>query len=472
MRIYIVLSVVLLVAINASAEDKGKQLYDQWCAQCHGYNGDADAYATEFTLPKPRDFTFGTYKFRSTPTGDAPTDEDMIKTIRRGNPGTVMPAWERFTDEDVRAIVGYIKGFAPDIFSSKPEPFQLGKAPSASDDIIRKGKETFKTAKCYECHGEEGRGDGKKGWEEDFKDDWGNWIAPADQTHPWEYRNGFEVEDIYRTITGGLSGTPMTSYQDSLTDDERWALSHYVKSIQLERKPGISVRIEKVDTIPSSTDDPVWEKADSIDIPMAGQITVEPRHFTPAITNIRIRGVYEGSEVAMMLEWTDKRPNIGDDGLPPDAARLKFPSKISESGEKPHFIIGDSKRKMNVWQWEASDNAVIELIAKGPADVTGKETQNVKAIATYKDGLYRIIFRRIVDTGGDGDVVLQVGKFIPFGLTLYDGRNGEENNKGAVSAWYFLILEPPTPTKVFFLPPVVSVVVFGIGMALHKKLKG
>lgn len=472
MRILItIVFMALLLPVSAFSEDKGKTLYEQWCAQCHGYKGNADAYATQFALPKPRDFTFGTFKFHSTGSGDSPTDEDMMRTIRKGNPGTVMPAWERFTDEEVKAVIEYIKKFAPDVFATKPEPLKTGKAPSASADVIKKGQEVFKSAKCPDCHGEEGRGSGKKAWEEKFKDDWGNWIAPADQTHPWEYRGGSTVEDIFRIVTGGANGTPMTSYQDSLSDEERWAVAHYVKSKQLERKLGISLQVKRVAAMPASTDDKIWDTIDYLDLPVAGQITLEPRHFTPTTTNVRVRGVYAGAEMAIMLEWTDKRPNIGDDGLPPDAARLKFPIKVSGSGEKPHFIIGDTKRPMAVWQWKASDNLAVELVGKGPADVKQNEKQNIKAVATNKEGLYRVIFKRSIDTKQKDDVVFEAGRFVPFSVTLYDGRNKEENNKGTVSAWYYMMLEPTTPMKVFILPPVVSVIVLGIGVMLSNKLR-
>ncbi len=473
MRILITLVLLLLLPVNAFSEDKGKKLYEEWCAQCHGYKGDADAYSSDFTFPRPRDLAFGVYKFRSTPTGDPPADKDLIQSIRKGNPGTSMPAWERFSDGEVVAIVDYIKKFSPDVFAVKPGPIKIGKAPSASDAIIKKGKELFKVAKCFECHGEAGRGNGEKGWEAKFKDDWGQRIYPANYTHTWELRNGSTVEDIYRTITVGLSGTPMTSYQDSLSDDDRWALAQFIKSLQLKRRLGIALRIKRVDAIPSSTDDRAWEKGDYIDMPMAGQIIFEPRHFTPTITNVRVRGIYSGSEVAMMLEWTDKRPNKGDDGLSPDAAHIQFPSKILTGSEKPYFFMGDGKRAVNIWQWKASDNLGVELNAKGPIEelITQQEKQDVKITATYNDGLYRVIFKRSIDTKDKDDIVFEVGRFVPFSVTLYDGQNNEEKNKGVVSAWYYIMLEPPTPLKVYILPPVVSFAVFGLGMVLHRRLK-
>lgn len=471
MVILTALILILLLPVNAFSEDAGKTLYDRWCAQCHGYDGDGKGYAADRTFPKPRDFTSGVFKFRTTPTGESPTDEDLFRTIRRGNPGTSMPAWERFSDDEVRSLIGYIKKFAPDVFSAKPEQIKMEKAPSCNDQKVQKGKDVFKEAKCWECHGAVSRGDGEKGWEKDFADDWGNRTYPANQTHSWELRNGATLEDIFRTVTTGLNGTPMTSYQDSLSDEERWSLACYINSLQLQRKLGIALRVTKVESIPSSVDDPLWEKVDYLDLPMAGQIIFEPRYFAPTTTNVRARGVYSGSEVAIRLEWTDKMPDKGDNGLPPDGARLQFPSKIPPGNEKPYFYMGSKKMPANIWQWKASDNSGTELNARGPADIKAQEKQDVRVLTNYKDGLYRAIFIRKLDTDDKDDIIFETGRFIPFAATLYDGRNGEENNKGAISAWYYIILEPPPPLKVYILPPVVSIVVFGIGMGLHRRLR-
>ncbi len=460
--IVILLALFIFCPLNIFADDKGKQLYDQWCAQCHGYQGDAESYTRNFTNPKPRDFVFGVYKFRSTPSGKAPTDEDIIRSIRKGNPGTSMPAWERFSDEEVKAITEHIKKFAPDTFAMKGQAIKIGKAPSCNEGAITKGKEAYKSAKCYECHSDSGRGNAQKGWDEKFKDDWAEKIYPANLSHPWELRNGSSLEDLYRTITTGISGTPMTSYMDSLTDEQRWALACYIDSIQLKRSPGVSLPVKKVSVIPSGVDDKAWNSAQYLDIPLGGQIIFEPRNFTPAATNVRVRGVYTGKEAALMLEWSDKKPNKGDDSLPADAVILQVPSKLTDSTDKPYFFRGSSKAGVNLYQWKASTlGAGIELNAKGISDIKEQEKQDVKFIGSYSDGLYRVILRRPLNTGDQDDIIFDRGKFIPFSITVYDGQNNEEGSKGAISAWYYMMLEPETPINVYILPPVVSLTASG-----------
>ncbi len=467
----VALVLTFLFPLSAFPEDKGNLLYDKWCAQCHGYKGDGKGYAADLVFPKPRDFTKGTYKFRSTLSGDPPTDGDIVRSIRKGNPGTSMPSWERFSDDEVRALVDYLKKFSPETFATKGNPVKIGKQPGAKDKLIEQGRKLYETAKCWECHGNAGRGDGQKGWQEKFKDDWGYKAFPTDQTSPWEYRNGSDVRDIFITITAGIDGTPMTSYGDTLSDEQRWALAYFVKSQQLKRKLEIALRGKRVNAIPSSTEDGLWESVAYLDIPMAGQIIFDPRDFTTMITNVRVRSAYTNSEMALMLEWNDKKANRGDDGLPPDAARVQFSSKIAGGPEKPYFFMGDKKLAVNIWLWKASDNLGVELNAKGLADVTQQEKQDVKVIATYKDGQYRVIFRRLLNTGDQDEPVFEIGTFIPFAVTLYDGQNHEQDNKGAISAWYFLMLEPPTPLRVFVLPPLGFLATLGAGLTLRRKLR-
>ncbi len=467
--------IAITIAMSANVEN-GKKIYREWCAQCHGYEGDGKGYAENFSFPKPRDFTIGVYKFKTTVSGMPPLDEDIIRSIREGLHGTTMPGWKRFSDEEIRDLVAYLKTFSPDVFEDMEEieKVEIKNVPKCDDKMVKLGKELYHgEAKCIDCHGKGGRGDGEKIWEPKFKDDWGNKIYPANHTHPWEFRRGTDLKDIYVTITGGIDGTPMTSYLDSLDDNQRWAIACYVQTLFMKRKLGPSVKFMKVDKLPQDPNDPVWEKTDYLDLPMAGQVTWEPRNFYTTTTNVRVRGVYTDEAVAVLLQWSDRKLNKGDDNHPPDVAYLKFPQKLASGPEKPHFIIGDKKRAMYIWRWSAAEKGAKELIAKGPDRIKEQENSDVKVYYYYDKGLYKVMFVRKLNTGDKKDLVLEPGKFIPFSVSIFDGQEGEkEPVKGAMSAWYYLILEPPTPMKVYVLPPAVFLISLGIGMYLHRKLRG
>jgi c(7)-type cytochrome triheme protein len=65
---------------------RGQEAYGRYCALCHGEIGDGKGRMAPWLDPKPRDFTAGKYKFRSTLGGSLPTDIDLFRTITRGVP--------------------------------------------------------------------------------------------------------------------------------------------------------------------------------------------------------------------------------------------------------------------------------------------------------------------------------------------------------------------------------------------------
>src|SRR5215470_15038555 len=65
----------------------GKVLYARYCVGCHGVRGDGEGENAPYVnpqYPKPRDFTMGLFKCRSTPSGSIPLESDLFNTISRG----------------------------------------------------------------------------------------------------------------------------------------------------------------------------------------------------------------------------------------------------------------------------------------------------------------------------------------------------------------------------------------------------
>jgi mono/diheme cytochrome c family protein len=56
--------------------EKGRAIYFRRCSFCHGLLGDGEGPAAKYLDPRPRDFTLGTFKFRTTKSGELPTNED------------------------------------------------------------------------------------------------------------------------------------------------------------------------------------------------------------------------------------------------------------------------------------------------------------------------------------------------------------------------------------------------------------
>src|SRR4051812_24216660 len=71
---------------------KGRYIYERNCAVCHGKWGDGNGEMAKGMVPRPRTFTAGIFKYKSTPSSFLPMDEDLMRTISGGVPGTSMPA--------------------------------------------------------------------------------------------------------------------------------------------------------------------------------------------------------------------------------------------------------------------------------------------------------------------------------------------------------------------------------------------
>lgn len=196
------------------SEARGARVYARACATCHGIAGDGDGPAAQHLDPRPRDFTRGTFKFRSSPTGEPPTDEDLIRTVEQGVPNTWMPAWKDIlTEGEIRDVVSYVKGFS-DAFSGDdpPTPIVISAGPEPTPATLDEGKSMYMIMQCWSCHGASGRGDGESAAL--LTDDWGHDIRPYDFTRG-NYKAGSDSRSVYKTFNAGLNGTPMPSYADA-----------------------------------------------------------------------------------------------------------------------------------------------------------------------------------------------------------------------------------------------------------------
>ena len=196
------------------ASEKGKEVYEQSCAHCHGIEGRGDGSAAENLLPKPRDFTRGLYKIRSTAAGELPTDQDLFDIITEGMPGSSMPPWETALNANDRwEVVAYIKTFYDGFKDAETPPAQInlsGKI-SYSEQSLETGKALYTELGCVECHGNVGRGDGTSA--PTLTDEWGFQTWPANLAQGWTFRGGADVEDIFKRFIGGIAGSPMPAFE-------------------------------------------------------------------------------------------------------------------------------------------------------------------------------------------------------------------------------------------------------------------
>ncbi len=225
----------LLSAPKALAQDveRGKAVYDSRCVICHGDQGDGKGLVGIVhraqtnglvTAIYPRDFTAGVYKFRSTPTGVLPTDEDLMRTVTDGISRSGMPSHTDLSEADRGHVIAFIKTFSPRWEQdAQGEPIPISMPPYVgTPESTERGAAMYEKMQCHQCHGAQGTGDGPAA--ATLQDSWGDKIVAFDFTSG-PLKAGSSPEVIYRTFITGLDGTPMPSYEEAMPEEQdRWDL--------------------------------------------------------------------------------------------------------------------------------------------------------------------------------------------------------------------------------------------------------
>jgi len=238
----------LVLGGSARAEDvlvvEGERVYTRYCVGCHGDRGDGHGAASDMLLTKPRDFTKGIFKFRSTAAGTLPTDDDLMRVVTRGVYRTSMPEWSLLPERERRAVVAYVKTFYPqwnERGAGAVVPIPARPAFVGSPESVARGKEVYTLLECSTCHGASGQGDGPSAKTLEV-DVWGNPQKPFNFTKG-RLKSGGHPEDVYRTFMTGINGTAMPSFEDifaqpdgeSIHDGDAWHLVSYVLSLRKEQ---------------------------------------------------------------------------------------------------------------------------------------------------------------------------------------------------------------------------------------------
>jgi DMSO reductase family type II enzyme heme b subunit len=439
----------------------GKAVYDRKCALCHGEKGDGNGPGAERFVPRPRDFTKGLFKIRSTAT-NTPSDQDLFDIVTKGMPGTSMPGWSMLPEQDRWNVVAYIKRFAADRFSEEPKPLELPKEVASSEESIKRGREMFEAIECNKCHGNAGRADGPS--RPELKDEWGFSIAPANLTKRWTFRGGKSRKDIATRLAAGVLGTPMPAFLDSVEKPEDiWHLANYVVSLGPDEPRAVSlITVSAVsEDIPVDPDAELWKAQRGQDIVLAGQVIIEPRNFSPAIDMVTLRAVYNDREIAFHLTWDDPTESKPEPQAKrfADVISLQFRPGAAPGDQRPYFLMGDANDAVYLLRWEQGKGGA-EVTANGPDKLSPLADSEVTAQAVYKDGQYRLVLKRALVAKDTARASFAPKVFTPIAFQAWDGGAGESGAKMALTAWYPLTLEEPRSNRRFVVPPLVAVLTF------------
>ena len=82
--------------------------------------------------------------------------------------------------------------------------------------------------------------------------------------------------------------------------------------------------------------------------------------------------------------------------------------------------------------------------------------------AEWANGRWTVIITRPLKGDYEEDTYLEAGKYIPMVFFAWDGHNGDAGRKMAVSAFYYLVMEPPIPQEAYIYPVLMAIGLVGI----------
>ena len=100
-REYRRLEIPEVVLSSSEGRARGRALFVQHCALCHGERGDGHGQRTEALTRAPRDFTNAEWR-RST------SARRVFFAIREGLSGTPMPQWKSLSEQDAWDLTAYV----------------------------------------------------------------------------------------------------------------------------------------------------------------------------------------------------------------------------------------------------------------------------------------------------------------------------------------------------------------------------
>jgi mono/diheme cytochrome c family protein len=505
--------------------ESGKTLYLKYCAQCHGEKGDGEGYATAHLYPRPRNFTTGKFKVRSTPTGALPTHQDIVNIIRRGMPYTSMPEWPTLSDQEVSDLAYFITTFSPDFAdaANAPKPVELPSAPAMTQESIELGKNLYVETGCVKCHGTLGRGDGPSATT--LVDDWGLKIRPANLAQSWTFRGGSTREDIFRTMSTGFNGTPMPGFADAQTPEQRWAITDFIVSLSGENGPAYTnlvVAKHVLDPIDLAKGAANFASAPAARFPVVGQIMEPGRAFHPPTTSVMVQAIYDAESIAFLVRWHDMsaektgtnapllpvppeeeawvpegaattQPSEGDpfaDAVAApgaaqqpaadpfaqdepaasqpsefsDAVSIQIPTQVPTSARKPYFIFGDGQNPVDLWFFDLARTDPLQFTGRGSENVTPNDTGDLTGVASYDQGEWSVIFKRPLRATSGAPFLS--GQFLPIAFSVWDGLSRERGNRRGLTAWYSVYVEPEVVPSAFGPMVRTALVILAIELAV------
>ena len=352
--------------------------------------------------------------------------------------------------------------------------------PPTTAEQIESGKNLYEELRCSRCHGTDLKGGGPIA--DELYDIWDHRVFIYDLTNPNTFKFGYKKKDLFLTLTTGLDGTPMKAY-NHLTDQERWALVAFISSniretVLQDAKYETDLKLVRIEEeIDLDPDNPLWK-----------EVPVQKVHMIPLsarsnpVNQIKFQSVANDEGIAFRLEWEDAIADRSSSRHQDfkDAVAMEFSLGdvlLHKHGHnEPFFGMGNRGKVVNIWQWRADwqkeietkekleyatkgmdldtmifggevnpvdalnpfrDVPVEELNAEGFGTLTPQPQtkQNVLGKGVWKDGKWRVVLYRALDSLNKWDIKFQSKQPILVSFAVWDGAHQDRNGRKVVSMW-------------------------------------
>jgi hypothetical protein len=293
-----------------------------------------------------------------------------------------------------------------------------------------------------------------------------------------------------------------------------WLVWPFTRSVSAQKA---SLIAKQVDRVPDDPEASLWQKADSLEVPMAPQAVVKPRTYETGVGIVTARALYDDNRLAFLLEWDDagEDVSIGGVGSFRDAVAVQFPSESTKG--IPYFGMGELNNPVTIYHWKAdwqfaSDydtndefpNMAVDwypFTGRGPSEIAeasdyGKEEANKVFHTSWwagsslanpdlqaktpvekltAEGFGTISSVNVGKQDGSGKGVRKEGGWktvisipraqerfsfergdtMPLAFAAWDGSSKERGGEKAISTWYFLSLEKAVGPFAYISPLLV-----------------
>ncbi|RMH17458.1 MAG: hypothetical protein D6696_15705 [Acidobacteria bacterium] len=371
---------------DAASRARGRALFAQHCAQCHGESGRGDGPSAATLVDgagfpiRPRDLRSGVFK-------GSPEPELLYRRILAGIPGTPMPQASLEDPVDGWHLVHYVLSLSSERLRQRAE--------------MKRFRIVARRVERIPDHPDSGA------WRQ----------APPVELHLmplwWRYTRP-EVVTV-QALHDGRSLALLLTWADDTHDQAAIRPQDFRDAAAVQ--------------LAAPTDDPFGEPFFAMGEP-GFPVNV---WMWKADREAELKGFHD-------VDW--QYPDIGIDSYPNlQLAPYEQPMRDALTvASDPTFItawgagniVADPLRRSSAEDLTAQGFGTLRVRPGGP--------QEVEALGTYELGSYRVLFRRALTPAADDAVSLAPGARVSVAFAIWNGAAGDRDGKKSVSIWQDLVL--------------------------------